>query len=160
MTETDEKLKPNQAQSVLQDLAETRIRANRLVTPPISICAICSVLCGILVFSWASTDHGNLWGLGFYASMVSIILVYIFYLYSARLLGVKPRVFPRNTQEWLVTILITLSFAVMLQFTRELTLRFGVEVTYIGSTINIVIMFFVMRHYSSWCTINNGAADG
>jgi len=80
-----------------------------------------SLLCGIFTFSFAVSEHENSWGGGMLLSGISVVLLVLFWMYSARLLGVRGPLLPPSGSGKVFLALQALFFAVVMFVGREAT---------------------------------------
>jgi hypothetical protein len=110
-----------EAQSALESLNKIGNETISSLRPPLWFITITSLLCGILTFSLAVTEHENSWGLGVWLSGIAVVLLVLFWMYSARLLGVRAPLLPPSGSGKVFLLLQTLFFAVVVFVGREAT---------------------------------------
>ena len=110
-----------EAQSALESLNKIGNETISSLRPPLWFITITSLLCGILTFSLAVAEHENLWGLGVWLSGIAVVLLVLFWMYSARLLGVRAPLLPPSGSGKVFLLLQTLFFAVVMFVGREAT---------------------------------------
>ena len=110
-----------EAQSALESLNKIGNETISSLRPPLWLITMISLLCGILTFSLAVAEHENLWGLGVWLSGIAVVLLVLFWMYSARLLGVRAPLLPPSGSGKVFLLLQTLFFAVVMFVGREAT---------------------------------------
>ena len=110
-----------EAQSALESLNKIGNETISSLRPPLWFITTISLLCGILTFSLAVAEHENLWGLGVWLSGIAVVLLVLFWMYSARLLGVRAPLLPPSGSGKVFLLLQTLFFAVVMFVGREAT---------------------------------------
>ena len=149
MQNNDESISVAEAKSTLDSLAKTEKDTNLSLRAPLWLNFIISVSYGMGVFSWASTRHENLWMLGVIISAFVFLLAVVFYLYSNRLLGVKPKLVPKSRSEFVLGLLLAIFFGAVVTLTRELSEADIWWASYAGGVITTLVLSYVMHRYPS-----------
>ena len=110
-----------EAQSALESLNKIGNETISSLRPPLWLITMLSLLCGIFTFSFAVSEHENSWGGGMLLSGISVVLLVLFWIYSARLLGVRTPLLPPSGSGKFFMALQTLFFAVVMVVGREAT---------------------------------------
>ena len=110
-----------EAQSALESLNKIGNETISSLRPPLWLITMISLLCGIFTFSFAVSEHENDWALGMLLSSISVVLLVLFWMYSARLLGVRAPVLPPSGSGKVFLALQALFFAVVMFVGREAT---------------------------------------
>ena len=110
-----------EAQSALESLNKIGNETMSSLRPPLWFITMLSLLCGILTFSLAVAEHENSWGLGVWLSGIAVVLLVLFWMYSARLLGVRTPVLPPSGSGKVFLALQVLFYAVVMFVGREAT---------------------------------------
>ncbi|MFT5840372.1 MAG: hypothetical protein ACI9UT_002883 [Flavobacteriales bacterium] len=76
-------------------------------------------------------------------------LAVAFYLYSNRLLGIKPKLVPKSKSEFLFGLLLAIFFGVAVSLTLELSNHDVWWASYTGGTITALVLAYVMYRYPS-----------
>jgi len=111
-----------EAQSALESLNKIGNETISSLRPPLWLITMLSLLCGIFTFSFAVTEGENHWALGMWLSGISLVLLLLFWMYSARLLGVRAPVLPPSGSGKVFVALQALFFTVVMFGGREATL--------------------------------------
>ena len=111
-----------EAQSALATIQKTESETLASLRPPLWLITMLSLLCGIFTFSFAVTEGENHWGLGMWLSGISLVLLLLFWMYSARLLGVRAPVLPPSGSGKIFLALQALFYAFVLFVGRGATL--------------------------------------
>ena len=111
-----------EAQSALESLNKIGNETISSLRPPLWFITTISLLCGILTFSFAVSEHENSWGGGMLLSGISVVLLVLFARYSERLLGVRGPLLPPSGSGKVFLLLQTLFFAVVMFVGREATI--------------------------------------
>ena len=111
-----------EAQSALESLNKIEKETISSLRPPLWLVTILSLLCGIFTFSLAVTEHENSWALVMWLSAISVVLLVLFWMYSARLLGVRAPVLPPSGSGKIFLALQALFYAFVLFVGRGATL--------------------------------------
>ncbi len=83
-----------EAQAALATIEKAESETIASLRPPLWLITMISLLCGIFTFSFAVTEGENHWALGAWLSGIAVVLLVLFWMYSARLLGVRAPVLP------------------------------------------------------------------
>ena len=111
-----------EAQSALESLNKIGNETISSLRPPLWLITMLSLLCGIFTFSFAVTEGENHWALGMWLSGIAVVLLVLFWMYSARLLGVRAPVLPPSGSGKVFLALQALFFAVVMFVGRGATL--------------------------------------
>jgi hypothetical protein len=103
----------------------------------------------MMTFSWASTRHENLWMLGLIISAIVFLLSTVFYYYSFRLLGVKPKLAPKSKSEFKFHLLFALIFGLVFASSRVLSTNDFEWAAYLGGFINTLVLAYSLHNYST-----------
>lgn len=149
MNKNNQTISVAEAKSSLEAVAKIDRETNVSLRPPLWLNFIISGSYGMGVFSWASTRHENLWMLGLIISAGVFILAIAFYLYSSRLLGLKPKVAPKSKAELIFGILTAIFFAVVVALTRVFS-KGGIEwAAHVGAATTALALGFLLYSYPS-----------
>ena len=85
------------------------------------------------MFSLAVSEQENSWALGMWLSGISLVLLVLFWIYSARLLGVRTPLLPPSGSGKIFLLLQTLFFAVVMFVGREATVAGRPEIRLEGA---------------------------
>jgi hypothetical protein len=149
MHNNDKNISIAEAKLSLESLAKVEKDTNVYLRAPLWLNFIISCSYGMGIFSWASTRHENLWMLGVIISAAVFFLAVAFYLYSSRLLGIKPKLAPKSKSEFLFGLLLAIFFGVVVALTREFSMIGVWWASYAGGTITALVLAFVTYHYPS-----------
>lgn len=138
-----------EAKSALKSLDQIESDTNASIRPPLWLNLIISALYGLMTFSWASTRHENLWMLGLICSTVGFLLAVAFYLYTSRLLGVKPKLSPKNMSELKFNLLLGGLFGGVFILTRVFSTNGFEWASYLGAAINFFVLAYSLHHYAT-----------
>lgn len=138
-----------QAKSALAALAKIDRETNKSLRPPLWLILIIAGSYGLGVFSWASTHHDNLWMLGLIISAIIFILAIGFYLYSSRLLGLKPKVVPKSRAELFFGLFTALFFAVVVALVTVFSRSGSWWAPYVGAVTTCLVLAFLLYNYPS-----------
>jgi len=122
-----------EAQSALESLNKIGNETISSLRPPLWFITTISLLCGILTFSFAVSEHENSWGGGMLLSGISVVLLVLFARYSERLLGVRGPLLPPSGSGKVFLLLQTLFFAVVMVVGREATVAGRPEIRLEGA---------------------------
>ena len=122
-----------EAQSALESLNKIGNETISSLRPPLWFITTISLLCGILTFSFAVSEHENDWAVGMLLSSISVVLLVLFWIYSARLLGVRTPLLPPSGSGKFFLLLQTLFFAVVMVVGREATVAGRPEIRLEGA---------------------------
>lgn len=137
------------AKAALDSLAKIERSTNRLIRPPIWLNVIMSGMYGMMTFSWASTRHENEWALGLIASGITFFVALAFYLYTARLMGSKPKLTPRDKPEWIFQVVMALAFGGIFILSRHFSVEGITSASYIGGVLNAVLLGYSLHNFST-----------
>lgn len=149
MNNQQQKITAEQAKLALDSLANIDSSTNKLIRPPFWLTIIMAFFYGMMTFSWASTRHENLWMLGLIISTVCFLASVAFYLYSSRLLGIKPKVLPKNRNECFFHLFSGIFFAAVIILSRVLSVNGLAYAAYIGGILNALVLAYLLHHYST-----------
>lgn len=136
-----------EAKATLSSLAQINQDNDTSLRMPVWLNLITSCAYGMMIFSWASTRHENLWMIGLIISALVFSLAVGFYLYSNRLLGIKPKMLPKSRSELLFYVISAIFFAAVFTLTRLFSTN-GMEwAAYIGAAIATLSLAFLLHHY-------------
>jgi len=111
-----------EAQSALATIQKTESETLASLRPPLWLITMLSLLCGIFTFSMAVTEGENHWALGMWLSGIAVVLLILFWVYSARLLGIRAPLLPPSGSGKVFLLLQTLFFTVVMFVGRGATL--------------------------------------
>ncbi|NQZ83067.1 MAG: hypothetical protein HRT52_18830 [Colwellia sp.] len=149
MNHTEKTISVAEAKSTLESLAKIKQDTNVSIRAPLWLNFIISCSYGMGVFSWASTRHENQWMLGVIASVVVFVLATAFYLYSNRLLGVKPKLVPKSKSEYIFNFLVAIFFGLVVALSREFSKNDIWWVSYAGAAVAALSLAYIMHKYPS-----------
>ena len=110
-----------EAQSALESLNKIGNETISSLRPPLWLITMISLLCGIFTFSLAVAEHENSWGGGMLLSGIAVVLLVLFWMYSAQLLGVRAPLLPPSGSGKVFMALQALFFAVVMFVGRGAT---------------------------------------
>lgn len=149
MANSEQTISVTEAKSTLESLARIERDTNVVIRPPLWLNVIISCLYGFMTFSWASTRHENLWMLGLIISTIGFLLAIAFYLYTSRLLGIKPKLSPKSKSEFKFHLLSGLFFGGVFVLTRVFSTNDIWLASYIGGAINALALAYSLHNYST-----------
>jgi hypothetical protein len=149
MQNNDKNISIAEAKSTLESLAKVEKDTNVSLRAPLWLNFIISGSYGMGIFSWASTRHENQWMLGVIISAVVFFMAVAFYLYSHRLLGVKPKLVPKSKSEFLFGLLIAIFFGIVVSLTREFSKGDIWWASYAGGVVTALVLSYAMYRYPS-----------
>lgn len=149
MNINDNNISAAEAKSTLESLAMIEKDTTISLRAPLWLNFIISCSYGMGVFSWASTRHENLWMLGVIISALVFLLGIGFYLYSSRLLGVKPKLAPKSQSELIFGLLLAVSFGAIVVLSRELSKNGIWWASFAGGVITAMALAYVMYCFPS-----------
>lgn len=149
MNKDELNISESEAKSALDAINKVEQDTNKALRMPIWLNIIISAAYGMGIFSWASTRHENLWMLGVIVSTVVFFLGVGFYLYSSRLLGVKPKLIATKKSEWKFGMMTAIGFAALIMLTREISKTDLWWVAYLGAGIGAFALAYLMHFYPS-----------
>jgi hypothetical protein len=149
MQNDDNKITPSEAQAALDSLVDIDRDTTISLRMPIWLNLITASAYGMMIFSWSSTRHENLWMLGFIISAVVFGLAVLLYLYRSRLLGMKPKILPKSKPELVFHALTGIFFLVIFILTRYLS-ESGMHLApFIGGFIAGIGLALLLHYYPS-----------
>jgi hypothetical protein len=149
MTNKEQNISPKEASAALQALQQFQQDNNAAIRPPLWLSIVLGAWYALLTFSNAKMAHENLWALGLIISVIGFLLSIAFYLYTSRLLGIKPRLKPRNTSQLKFDLLAGLFYVTVFFASRYFTGQ-GIELAaYLGAMINGVGLGYLLHKYSA-----------
>ena len=138
-----------EAQSSLASVNEIKDKTNQNLRMPLWLNFVASFSYGMGVFSWASTRHENQWMLGVIFCAIVFALTLVFYMWSQRLLGIKPKIRPKNKKDWVFGLSIGIFFIAVINLTRYFSIN-GVEyAAYIGGIIATLTLGYLNHQFPS-----------
>jgi hypothetical protein len=137
------------AKATLDSLAKIERDTNATVRPPLWLNCVISCCYGMMTFSWAATRDENLWMLGFIISTVGFLLAIALYLYTSRLLGMKPKLTPKSKSEFKFHLLLALFFGMVFALSRMFSTSDLLWAAYLGGIINTLVLAYSLHHYST-----------
>ena len=149
MNNNEKTISVAEAKSTLESLAKIEQDTNVSIRAPLWLNFIISCSYGMGVFSWASTRHENQWMLGVIASFVVFILATAFYLYSNRLLGVKPKLVPKSRSEYISNFLVAIFFGLVIALSREFSKNDIWWASFAGAVVAALSLAYFMHKYPS-----------
>jgi|TARA_R110000868_G_scaffold150167_3_gene373149 hypothetical protein len=149
MNHNEEMISAAEAKSTLESLSKIEGETNAMIRPPLWLNIVISCLYGMMTFSWASTRHENLWILGLFISTVGFLLAVAFSIYTSRLLGVKPKLLPKNNSEFKFHLLMALFFGLVFALTRVFSTNDIWWAAYAGGTINTLALAYCQHNFST-----------
>jgi hypothetical protein len=149
MNNNDSNISVAQAKSTLESLASIQEHSNEAIRPPLWLTVIIACSYGMMTFSWAATRHENLWVLGLIISTGAFLLALAFYLYCSRLIGVKPKLVPRNASEFKFQIVSAIFFGIVFALTRVASTHGFWWASFVGGAINALALAFLLHNYST-----------
>lgn len=149
MNKSEETITTAEAKSTLESLAKIERDTNVSIRPPLWLNLTISFFYGAMTFSWASTRHENLWMLGLIVSAIGFTLALAFYLYTSRLLGIKPKLYPKSKPEFKFQVLLALVFAMVFILTRVFSVSGIWWASYLGGIFNALILAYSLHNYST-----------
>ena len=138
-----------EAQLALKSITKIENATNVFLRAPLWLNFIISCSYGMGVFSWASTRHDNLWMLGVIISAIVFVLAVALYLYSNRLLGIKPKVLPKSKSENIFGLLSALFFGIVIVVTRIASENGIWWASYTGALVAALALAYIMHIYPS-----------
>ena len=110
-----------EAQSALESLNKIGNETISSLRPPLWLITMLSLLCGIFTFSMAVTEQENHWALGAWLSGIAVVLLVLFWVYSARLLCIRAPLLPPSGSGKVFFALQALFYAVVMLVGRGAT---------------------------------------
>ena len=110
-----------EAQSALESLNKIGNETILQLRPPLWLITMITLLCGIFNFSLMAAEHENSWALVMWLSGISVVLLVLFWIYSARLLGVRTPLLPPSGSGKVFMALQALFYAVVMFVGRGAT---------------------------------------
>ncbi|WP_340677262.1 hypothetical protein [Paraglaciecola sp.] len=147
MNKNNQTISVAQAQSALESLAKIDRDTNLSLRPPLWLNLIISGSYGMGVFSWTSSRHENLWMLGLIISALIFFLAVAFYLYRSRLLGLKPKVAPKNKSELIFGLSTALFFGVAVALATVFSKSDIEWVPYVGAATTTLVLAILLHCY-------------
>lgn len=136
-----------EAKATLAALAKIEQDTNVSLRMPVWLNLMISGAYGMMIFSWASTSHENLWMLGLIISALVFSLAVGFHLYNSRRLGIKPKVLPKSKAEFIFGLLTALIFATVVILTRLFN-DMGIDwAPYTGGAMAAIALAFSIHRY-------------
>lgn len=149
MNKNEQSVSIDEAKSTLASLAIIEKDTTISLRAPLWLNLIISCSYGMGVFSWATTRHENEWMLGVIVSAVVFSLGIGFYLYSSRLLGVKPKLAPKSQSELIFGFILAIFFGAVVALSRELSKDGILWASYAGGVITALALGYVMHRFPS-----------
>ncbi len=149
MNKHDNRISVAEAKIALELSAQIERDTNAVIRPPLWLTIFISFFYGMMTFSWASTRHENLWMLGMIISTICFFLLLAFYLYSSRLLGVKPKLMPKSISEFKFHLFSALFFGVTFMLSRYFSTDGILWASHFGGTINALVLGYLIHNYST-----------
>ena len=138
-----------EAQSSLASVNEIKGKTNQNLRMPLWLNYVASCSYGMGVFSWASARHENQWMLGVIFCAIVFALTLVFYMWSQRLLGIKPKTLPKSKAESVFGLSIGIFFVAVINLTRYFSIN-GVEyAAYIGGIIATLALGYFNHQFPS-----------
>jgi len=159
MENNEKEISIAEAKSTLESLAKIERSANVSLRPSLLLNFIISLSYGMMTFSWASTRHENLWALGLIVSAIVFVLTVSFYFYTNRLLGIKPKLMPKSISEFKFQLILAIIFGVVFALTREFSTSNIWWASYLGGTINALVLSYSLHNYSTGEYIKGGNSN-
>jgi hypothetical protein len=147
MQKNEQNVSVDEAKSILASLATIEKDTTISLRAPLWLIFITSCSYGMMTFSWAATRHENLWILGLIISAIVLLLAVAFYLYTSRLLGVKPKLMPKNKSEFVFHLVTALFFGLVFALTRIFSTQDIWWASYFGGAINTLVLGYLMYNY-------------
>jgi asparagine N-glycosylation enzyme membrane subunit Stt3 len=139
----------DEAKSALKNIDKTEQDTNKSLRMPIWLNIIISSSFGMGVFSWASTRHENLWMLGVIISSAVYFIAVGIYLYSSRLLGVKPKVLPTRKSELKFGLITAIIFGLVVALTKVVSTGEFWWLSYVGSIFGAFALAYFLHFFPS-----------
>lgn len=147
MNNSERNLSIDEAKSALKTIVQIEQDTIVSLRMPIWLNIIISSSFGMGIFSWASTRHENIWMLGVIIFSAAFLTAVGIYMYSSRLLGVKPKVLPTRKSELKFTLITATYFGLIVIITREVSSGEFWWVSYIGSIISVLSLAYLLHFY-------------
>ena len=144
MNHDNKQISEIEARSALNSIKIAEEGVSKSLRPPLWLNLIISGSYGVMTFSWASTRHENQWMLGVFLSSLVFFIGVIFYLYSSRLLGIKPKLVPSSSNEFFFTLFVALVLSAVFFFARFSSTNGFWWGALIGGVINAAIMVYLL----------------
>lgn len=147
MKDNEKNVSINEIKSSLKAIEKTEQDTIKTLRMPIWLNIFISGSYGMGVFSWASTRHDNLWMLGVIISSVVFFFAVGIYMYSKRLVGIKPKVLPTHKSELKFGFTIAIFFGLVVVLSRELSIRELWWVAYLGGAIGSISLGYLLYFF-------------
>jgi hypothetical protein len=149
MNKNERNISVTEAKLALEHLAKATRDSDEAMKAPLWLIGLLACLYGFMTFSLSSARHENLWTLGFIISTIAFLLVVVFYLYTRRLLGVKPRLLPKSKAEFIFHLSLGITFGAIFALTMIFSKDGIWWIPHIGAIINTLLLAYIMHNAPS-----------
>jgi hypothetical protein len=149
MQNDNNNITPSEAQSALDSLVDIDRDTTASLRMPLWLNLITSSAYGMMIFSWSSTRHENLWMLGFIISAIVFSSAVFLYLYRSRLLGMKPKILPKSKAEFFFQAVTGVFFMATFVLTRYLSESGMYVAPFVGGFIAGIGLALLLHYYPS-----------
>jgi len=147
MTNEENTLSSKEATEALKNINATTSQVVKTNRPPILLSLLICISYSSIVFGYGMAEHGNNWALamwlGFFFFAISVGL----YLYTYRLLGVKPTIIPKTKNSVMMNLIIGVIFAVLIIAGREVRLAGFEFAPHLAALLAGVTFFITLQKY-------------
>ena len=120
------------------------IETNR---PPLLLMLFISISYSSIVFGYGMTEHENSWALAMWLGGFGFAISVALYLYTFRLLGVKPTIIPKSKSSVKMNIILGLIFAVLIVAGREVRLLGFEFAPHVAALLAGITFFITLKKY-------------
>lgn len=118
----NESIDAKAAQAALNEIESSQKNMQKALRVPLWMSACISISYGFIVFGWGMTEHDNLWALAMWIGGAFFFGFVLLAVYSAKLLGMKINILPKNSSGIMFHLFSGIAFALLLIAGRELRL--------------------------------------
>jgi len=147
MSQDESTLSSQQANQVLNDIESTKHAIIDGSRPPILLMLSSSISFAAIVFGYGMTEHENSWALAMWLGGIGFALSISLYLYTYRLLGIKPVIIPKSSGSIKLNIISALIFSILVFSSREIRLMGFAYAPHIAASLSAIIFFIVQYKY-------------
>jgi len=147
MTSEKNTLSNEEAVEALNNINISKSNIVETNRPPLLIMLFISISYSSIVFGYGMTEHENSWALAMWLGGFSFAISVALYLYTFKLLGVKPTIIPKSKSSVKMNIVLGLIFAVLIVAGREVRLLGFEFAPHIAALLAGITFFITLKKY-------------
>jgi len=147
MTNEENTLSSKQASEALSNINNSKSSIVKKNQPPLFIMLFMSISYSSIVLGYGMTEHENSWALAMVFGAVGFTISVALYLYTFRILGVKPTLIPKSKNSIKMNLILGLIFAVLVIAGREVRLMGFEFAPHLAALLAGITLFISLKKY-------------